>query len=139
MHAISLEVGLPALECTWPYHCKENLGTLLGARCNHDVAVLGRIPVLPKDIEEQLTEGKDFKDLPEEVRGELLRELSSGIVDREYYVSDYSSKNDARSVGLLEAFADATKRYQERYPPDKYEPDIVKRCKRLMQSFIGAG
>ena len=43
--------------------------------------------------------------------------------------------NDARSVGLLEAFAGATKRYQERYPPDKYEPDIVKRCKRLMQSL----
>ena len=107
----------------------------MGARCNHDVAVLGRLPVLPKDIEEQLTEGKDFKDLPEEVRRELLRELSSGIVDREYYASDYSSKNDARSFGLPQAFADATKRYQERYSPDTYEPDIVKRCKRLMQSL----
>ena len=96
----------------------------MGARCNHDVAVLGRLPVLPKEIEPQLMEGKDFKDLPSELRGELLLELSSGIVNREFYASDYSSKNDARSVGLLEAFADATKRYQESYPPDK----------RLMQS-----
>ena len=99
VHAIPPEAGLPALECTWPYQFKESLGTLLGGRCNHDVAVLGRLPVLPADIQDQLLEGADFKDLPSEVRGELLRDLSSGIVDREYYASEYGSKEDARSVG----------------------------------------
>ena len=100
VHANPPEAGLPALECTWPYHFKESFGTLLGARCNHDVGVLGRLPVLPTDIETQLLQGTSFKALPSEVRGELFRELSSGIVDREYYASEYGSKEDERSVGL---------------------------------------
>ena len=82
VHALPPEVGLPALECTWPYHFKESFGTLLGARCNHDVGVLGRLPVLPTDIETQLLQGTSFKALPSDAREELLRELSSGIVDR---------------------------------------------------------
>ena len=133
VNAIPPEVGLPALECTWPYHCKENLGILLGAPCNHDVAVLGRLPLLPAELQDHLLEGKDFKDLPSEVHGELLRELSSGIVDREFYALEYGSQNDARSVGLLQAFSETTKRYQERYPSDKTTSDFVRRRKRLMQ------
>ena len=112
VHANPPEAGLPALECTWHYHFKERLGTLLGAHCNHDVVVLGRLPVLPSDIQAQLLQGTSFKDLPSEVRGELLRELSSGIVDREHYASESASTEDAGSVGLFEAFHDATLRYK---------------------------
>ena len=32
VNALEPEVGLPALECTWPYHFKESFATLLGAR-----------------------------------------------------------------------------------------------------------
>ena len=60
VHALPPEVGLPALECTWPYHFKESFGTLLGARCNHDVGVLGRLPVLPADVAAQL-QGPSFR------------------------------------------------------------------------------
>ena len=143
VHAHPPEIGLPALECTWPYHFKASFGTLLGARCNHDVGVLGRLPVLTKDIEGQLLGDKPFTELPPEVRGELLRELASGIVDREYYASEYGSKEDERSIGLFEAFHDATLRYKERYAkvaPTEHldlseDQRLLLRCKRLMQSL----
>ena len=54
--------------------------------------MLGRLHALPSDIQDQLLGGTDFKDLPSEERGELLRDLSSGIVDREHYASEYGSK-----------------------------------------------
>ena len=56
-------------------------------------------------------------------------------MDREFYASEYGSKKDARSVGLLESFAEATTRYQERYPPETADPDLVIRYKRLVQSL----
>ena len=93
-------------------------------------------------IQAQLLQGTFFKDLPSEVNTELLRDLSSGIVDRAYYALEYGSKEDARSVGLFEAFHDATLRHKERYSDiaQKENPDLsterflILRCKRLVQS-----
>ena len=124
VHSIPPEAGQRALECTWPYHFKESLGTLLGARCNHDVAVLGRLLVLPSDIQDQLQEGTDFKDLPSEVRGELFRDLSSGIVDRSIMLRSMAPKRTREVLGSSKRFPKQP-RYTERNRPEAAEQNLL--------------
>ena len=51
--------GMPALERNHAYHCRMTPGVFLGARCNHDLSILLRLPVL-NDRLRTLLEG-DFK------------------------------------------------------------------------------
>ena len=40
------QAGLPSLERNHAYHCRMTPGVFLGARCNHDLSILLRLPVL---------------------------------------------------------------------------------------------
>jgi len=47
--------GMPSLERSHPYHCKLLPGVLLGNRCNHDLSVLLRLPLLDENLQTALT------------------------------------------------------------------------------------
>ena len=74
----------------------------------------------------------------------MLKELSVGIVDREYYASEYSSKEDERSIGLFQSFHDAAIIYVQRFAVANTQehaelPETARlelRRKRLKQSSM---
>ena len=46
VHTLPPLRGMPALERTHPYHYKMSAGTILGPRCNHDLGIVAKLPVL---------------------------------------------------------------------------------------------
>ena len=46
VHSAPPQAGMPALERNHAFHCKMTPGVFLGARCNHDLSILLRLPVL---------------------------------------------------------------------------------------------
>merc|ERR1711966_365427 len=48
------QAGMPALERNHAYHFKMTPGLMLGPRCNHDLGILLRLPVLDDDLKEAL-------------------------------------------------------------------------------------
>ena len=50
VHSVPPQIGLPALEQNHAYHFKMTPGVMLGPRCNHDLGVLLRLPVMPPEF-----------------------------------------------------------------------------------------
>ena len=105
------QVGLPALERTHPLQGKVVPAVLAGPRCNHDVGILYRMPVLSKESEDALLGGTsadptpDSKEpLPQDVEDALAQSVADSVqmvVDREFYSVSYSTKEQPRASGLL--------------------------------------
>ena len=49
------QAGMPGLERNHAFHCRMTPGVFLGARCNHDLSILLRLPVLNDRLRSLLT------------------------------------------------------------------------------------
>ena len=122
------QAGMPALERNHAYHFKMTPGLMLGPRCNHDLGILLRLPVLDDDLKEALLkawhrvkdsgDGSDHTEADDEAaRGvsrlsdESIEAMVEVMVDHEYYASDYASKDQPQAANLLQTLHDSLVRH----------------------------
>ena len=88
--------GLPALEMNHPFHFKLTPSMMLGPRCNHDLGILLRFPLraLSADSGSHLPESEAACEA-------ALGSMIQGMVAREFYCSNYSTKEQPHIEGLL--------------------------------------
>jgi len=74
--------GAPLLELNFPSFFKMTPSILLGPRCNHDLGILLKLPVLSSTRQDELV--KDFENGAEHVQSELDKEMQmsfEGVID----------------------------------------------------------
>ena len=138
---------MPSLERSHAYHCKLTPGVFLGPRCNHDLSILLRLPVLSERIKRVLSgvlddSGKDGGDKEDEREYDACVDtMVQLIIDHEFYASDYSTKDQPHAANLLQTLHDSLVRHDryaaEREAAGKSSEDMD-RARRLLQSLICA-
>ena len=151
------QAGLPALEPSQPYHYKMNPVIILGPRCNHDLGILLRLPVLPPMLRAALERvlaavrtsavpTAPGADLSEDSKLRAAWEASveamvEVMIDHEYYASDYSSKDQPHAANLLQTLHDSLIRH-DRYAAEREATgksnEGMDRARRLLQSLVTA-
>jgi hypothetical protein len=63
LHTLPPHRGNAQLERTHPFHFKMSPGVLLGPRCNHDLGVLVKLPVLQQDSEDAMVMEKQLQEV----------------------------------------------------------------------------
>jgi hypothetical protein len=150
---------MPALERNHAYHFKMTPGLMLGPRCNHDLGILLRLPVLDDHLKEALLKawhrvqssgrGTDDTEEPDEEAARGVSRLSDEsidamievMVDHEYYASDYASKDQPQAANLLHTLHDSLVRH-DRFAAEREVAGTIDegmdRARRLLQSFVSA-
>jgi hypothetical protein len=80
-------LGLPALEMNHPFHFKLTPSIMLGPRCNHDLGILLRFPTTIPATGSAVSSPE-----ANAAWGVAVRNMVDGMVSREFYCSDYSTK-----------------------------------------------
>ena len=89
--------GLLALEMNHPFHFKLSPAMMLGPRCNHDLGVLLRFPIHTTTNDSGVNSPES-----ESAWNDATRNMVDGMVAREFYCSDYSTKEQPHIEGLLQ-------------------------------------
>lgn len=101
--------GLPELEMNHPFHFKMTPSMLLGPRCNHDLGVLIRLPIVsPEVFTKNTTSNLCDEDAMKEWE-DALREMVETMIDHEFYCATYASKEQPHIEGLLQSLADGVR------------------------------
>ena len=131
--------GLPALEVNHPFHFKMTPSMLLGPRCNHDLGVLLRLPVLPPSLfdDENHVDTKTM----EQSCNEASEAMIDAMIDHEFYCSNYASKDQPHIEGLLQTLIDGV-RGLDREIAERAQRDErlegFERGKRLLNRLISS-
>ena len=141
--------GAPALERNHSFHYKETPAVALGARCNHDLGLLCKFPVLsaarrvPADVS-QITNasyGGDAVIFDSPEWAESIANMIETMVDHEYYACDYASKEQSGSEGLLHTLHDAKLRHDhfalQRQSANVHNP-ALDRARKMLQSLVAS-
>ena len=144
------QAGMPSLERNHAFHCKMSPGVFLSARCNHDLSILLRLPVLSERMKSVMAhfanglrdeQEEDDKQEAQRFYEESVDVMVQLIVDHEYYASDYSTKSQPHAANLLQTLHDSLVRHNrfaaEHDYAGKANVDLA-RAQRLLQSFICA-
>ena len=140
------QVGIPSLERNHAYHCKLTPGVFLGMRCNHDLSILLRLPVVRSRVQGFLSDDGPSDHADEDDKGDSLleqsiKDMTQLIIDHEFYASDYSTKDQPHAANLLQTLHDSLIRHDhyaaERELSGKSEDDMD-RARPLLQSLICA-
>ena len=132
VHAAPPFLGSPALEVNHPFHFKLSPSMSLGPRCNHDLGVLLRLPILPPSLE-----------LPEHCDVEsLIASTMDTIVDHEFYCTNYATKDEPHIEGLLQTLADGVARLEAdaagRRARGEDVPDAVECARRVLHRLMSS-
>lgn len=132
--------GAPALEVNHPFHCKVTPAILLGPRCNHDLGVLLRFPVLPSDVYNTLSslQREELKSMWDDAAGAMV----DTMIDHEFYCSDFASNYQPHIEGLMHTLVDSkislenqmAQRQRDGLPP----LEAFELCKLLMNRLISS-
>ena len=141
--------GAPGLERNHPFFFNMNPGVLSGPRCNHDMGVLPKLPVLSAPLQEKLlleeAKGNGSQDAwDSDTRGavdDMMDTLVQDMVNSEYYTSDYASKEQPQAANLLHTLHDACEVHgrdaAERHATGDCN-DVRDQARRLLQSLVSA-
>ena len=132
--------GLPRLERNHAYHFKMTPAVLLGPRCNHDVGVLLKLPVMKAAELEESTQAVDLlqrllDNMYAKVSGskalgstagsarspseceqawdDAIYDMLESLTDHEFYCGDYATKEQPHAQGVLHTLHDSLQRAEK--------------------------
>jgi hypothetical protein len=117
--------GAPAIEVSHAFPMKMNPGIAAGPRCNHDVGVLLRLPVLAANI---LEDGSNHAAeplpsstcAPKETACNIdaatqlaIDSIVEALTDHERYCGNYASKEEPHITGLLQSLSESLRHLEQ--------------------------
>ena len=91
------QAGLPSLERNHAYHCRMTPGVFLGARCNHGLSILLRLPVLD-ERQRDLLSGKPLTPAEQEERTVAIQESLRTMVQLIVVQRNFSCRTTLKSA-----------------------------------------
>ena len=131
--------GTPSLEVNHPFHFKMTPSMLLGPRCNHDLGVLLRLPIVATETTLKSTStGNQGAMCGWE---DAVSEMLDTMIDHEFYCASYASKEQPHIEGLLQSLIDGVRGLDRELAEqeEKGEPiEALERSKRLLNRLISS-
>lgn len=112
---------------------------LLGPRCNHDLGVLLRLPIVNPEIFDEA--GSVDQQCSLQDWAGAVEEMVDTMTDHEFYCSNYAAREQPHVEGLLQSLVDGV-RHLDREIAEQYEAgksmEQLERAKRLLNRLISS-